>query len=119
METGRNSLSTVPPFQVSNFAPMSLLYKSKLTFVRLPRNHPEVVANLADLAKSISIMPTSGSVFTAQAPLLPVFFLGLLATVEEHVQLADAWFQQVIYTPVRSVSLTHLFAKNASFNSSN
>ncbi len=50
-------------------------------------------------------MPTSGPVFTAQAPLLPVFFLGLLATVEEHVQVADAWFQQVMHTPVRSVSL--------------
>ncbi|PMB64607.1 hypothetical protein BM221_009447 [Beauveria bassiana] len=69
---------------------------------RLPRNHPEVVANLADLAKTISIMPTSGLVFTAQAPLLPVFLLGLLATVEDHVQVAHDWFQQVIYTPVRS-----------------
>ncbi|KAM3451698.1 hypothetical protein MY3296_005110 [Beauveria thailandica] len=69
---------------------------------RLPRNHPEVVVNLADLAKTISIMPTSGLVFTAQAPLLPVFVLGLLATVEDHVQVAHDWFQQVIYTPVRS-----------------
>ncbi|KAM3549465.1 hypothetical protein MY1884_008728 [Beauveria asiatica] len=68
----------------------------------LPRNHPEVVVNLADLAKTISIMPTSGLVFTAQAPLLPVFVLGLLATVEDHVQVAHDWFQQVIYTPVRS-----------------
>ncbi|KAM3503076.1 hypothetical protein MY10362_004433 [Beauveria mimosiformis] len=68
----------------------------------LPRNHPEVVANLADLAKTISIMPTSGLVFTAQAPLLPVFLLGLLATVEDHVQVAHDWFQQVICTPVRS-----------------
>ncbi|KAJ6783549.1 hypothetical protein PWT90_10636 [Aphanocladium album] len=70
--------------------------------LRLPRNHPEVLATLSDLAKSISIMPTSGPVFTAQAPLLPVFLLGLLATVEEHEQVAHAWFQQVIRTPVRS-----------------
>ncbi|TQV97663.1 zinc finger-like protein [Cordyceps javanica] len=69
---------------------------------RLPRNHPEVVSNLADLAKSIAIMPTSGLVFTAQAPLLPVFFLGLLATVPDHAEVAHAWFQQVIHTPVRS-----------------
>ncbi|ATY67016.1 hypothetical protein A9K55_000592 [Cordyceps militaris] len=69
---------------------------------RLPRNHPQVVANIADLAKSISIMPTSGPVFTAQAPLLPVFFLGLLATVPDHVEVSHAWFQQVIHTPVRS-----------------
>ncbi|KAM0664359.1 hypothetical protein ACQRIU_006942 [Beauveria bassiana] len=69
---------------------------------RLPRNHQSVVDNIADLAKCISIMPTSGFIFTAQAPLLPVFFLGLLATVEEHVLVADAWFQHVIETPVRS-----------------
>ncbi|EJP60796.1 uncharacterized protein BBA_10254 [Beauveria bassiana ARSEF 2860] len=69
---------------------------------RLPRNHQLVVDNIADLAKCISIMPTSGFIFTAQAPLLPVFFLGLLATVEEHVLVADAWFQHVIETPVRS-----------------
>ncbi|KAM3554739.1 hypothetical protein MY1884_005958 [Beauveria asiatica] len=70
--------------------------------LRLPRNHQFVVDNIADLAKCISIMPTSGFIFTAQAPLLPVFFLGLLATVEEHVLVADAWFQHVIETPVRS-----------------
>ncbi|KAM3560712.1 hypothetical protein ARSEF4850_003538 [Beauveria asiatica] len=69
---------------------------------RLPRNHQMVVNNIADLAKCISIMPTSGSIFTAQAPLLPAFFLGLLATVEEHVLVADAWFRHVIVTPVRS-----------------
>ncbi|KAJ6779597.1 hypothetical protein PWT90_08513 [Aphanocladium album] len=70
--------------------------------LRLPRNHPEVLATLSDLAKSIAIMPTSGPIFTAQAPLLPVFLLGLLATVEEHEQVAHAWFQQVMRTPVRS-----------------
>ncbi|OAA38909.1 hypothetical protein ISF_09873 [Cordyceps fumosorosea ARSEF 2679] len=68
----------------------------------IPRNHQMVIENLADLAKCISIMPTSGFLFTAQAPLLPVFFLGLLATVEEHVRVANAWFQEVIETPVRS-----------------
>ncbi|KGQ02538.1 hypothetical protein BBAD15_g12251 [Beauveria bassiana D1-5] len=71
--------------------------------LRLPRNHQLVVDNIADLAKCISIMPTSGFIFTAQAPLLPVFLLGLLATVEEHVLVADAWFQHVIETPVRSL----------------
>ncbi|EJP60900.1 uncharacterized protein BBA_10143 [Beauveria bassiana ARSEF 2860] len=69
---------------------------------RLPRNHQMVVDNIADLAKCISIMPTSGFIFTAQAPLLPVFILGLLATIPEHGLVADAWFQHVIETPVRS-----------------
>lgn len=49
-------------------------------------------------------MPTSGSHFTAQAPLLPVFFLGLLATETVHKDVSMDWFEQVVQTPVRSVS---------------
>ncbi|KAM3565394.1 hypothetical protein ARSEF4850_001430 [Beauveria asiatica] len=70
--------------------------------IRLPRNNHMIIGNIADLAKCISIMPASGTMFIANAPLLPVFFLGLLATVEEHVEVANAWFEQVIRTPVRS-----------------
>ncbi|OBS17188.1 hypothetical protein FPOA_12280, partial [Fusarium poae] len=70
--------------------------------LRLPRNHPDVLANMDDLAKCIRIMPTSGQLFTAQAPLLPVFFLGLLATNPAHKEVSRAWFQQVTNTPVRS-----------------
>ncbi|KAG7403327.1 hypothetical protein Forpe1208_v016425 [Fusarium oxysporum f. sp. rapae] len=68
----------------------------------LPRNHPDVLAKLEDLAKCIKIMPTSGPHFTAQAPLLPVFFLGLLATTPEHKNIAKDWFESVVSTPVRS-----------------
>lgn len=71
---------------------------------RLPRNHPSVLANLTDLAKCIRIMPTSGSHFTAQAPLLPVFFLGMLATLPDHKNVSRDWFEQVVRIPVRSVS---------------
>ncbi|KAH7157718.1 fungal-specific transcription factor domain-containing protein [Dactylonectria estremocensis] len=70
--------------------------------LRLPRNHPELLSNMADLAKCIRIMPTSGSHFTAQAPLLPVFFLGLLATDPDHIGVSQAWFEEVVRTPVRS-----------------
>ncbi|SPJ85320.1 uncharacterized protein FTOL_11101 [Fusarium torulosum] len=70
--------------------------------LRLPRNHPEVLANLEDLSKCIRIMPTSGSHFTAQAPLLPVFFLGLLATDPRHKKVSKDWFEKVVQTPVRS-----------------
>ncbi|KAL7938629.1 fungal-specific transcription factor domain-containing protein [Trichoderma chlorosporum] len=70
--------------------------------LRMPRNHPEVVNNLTDLAKCINIMPTSGYNFTAQAPLFPVFLLGLLATTPEHASVAQAWFEKVTNTPVRS-----------------
>ncbi|GKU09921.1 unnamed protein product, partial [Fusarium langsethiae] len=43
-----------------------------------------------------------GPNFTAQAPLLPVFFLGLLATRPAHKEVSKGWFEQVIDTPVRS-----------------
>ncbi|KAL6917982.1 hypothetical protein FSHL1_009411 [Fusarium sambucinum] len=77
-----------------------IYYQCRL--LRLPRNHPEVLSNLDDLAKCIRIMPTSGTHFTAQAPLLPVFFLGLLATNPAHKEVSRGWFQQVTNTPVRS-----------------
>jgi hypothetical protein len=77
-----------------------IYYQCRL--LRLPRNHPEVLSNLDDLAKCIRIMPTSGTHFTAQAPLLPVFFLGLLATKPAHKEVSRGWFQQVTNTPVRS-----------------
>ncbi|KAL7910715.1 fungal-specific transcription factor domain-containing protein [Trichoderma velutinum] len=70
--------------------------------LRMPRSHPEVLDNLDDLAQCISIMPTSGYNFTAQAPLFPVFLLGMLATVPEHVSVAQTWFENVTSTPVRS-----------------
>ncbi|PHH84854.1 hypothetical protein CDD83_1263 [Cordyceps sp. RAO-2017] len=69
---------------------------------RLSRNHPAVVGNLADLARCIQIMPTSGYQFTAQAPLFPVFLLGMLATVPAHRNVSKTWFDEVVSTPVRS-----------------
>ncbi|KAJ4190098.1 hypothetical protein NW759_016739 [Fusarium solani] len=47
-------------------------------------------------------MPTSGSHFTAQAPLLPVFFLGMLATLPDHKNVSRDWFEEVVRIPVRS-----------------
>ncbi|CAI6098060.1 unnamed protein product [Clonostachys chloroleuca] len=70
--------------------------------LRLPRNHPDVIANLDSLARCIRVMPTSGSNFTAQAPLFPVFLLGLLATVPMHKEVSQKWFSSVVRTPVRS-----------------
>ncbi|CEJ91022.1 hypothetical protein VHEMI06765 [[Torrubiella] hemipterigena] len=72
--------------------------------LRLPRHHPDVILNLGYLAKCITIMPTSGSHFTAQAPLFPVFLLGLISTVPKHRAVAIDWFESVVETPVRSVS---------------
>ncbi|KAM4062882.1 fungal specific transcription factor [Hirsutella rhossiliensis] len=70
--------------------------------LRIPRNHPAIVENLADLARCICIMPTSGYQFTAQAPLLPVFMLGMLATNPDHKQVSKTWFDEVVSAPVRS-----------------
>lgn len=50
-------------------------------------------------------MPTQGRLFTAQAPLFPVFLLGVLGLQEEHRETSRQWFEKVIQTPVRSVSL--------------
>ncbi|EFY90455.1 hypothetical protein MAC_03449 [Metarhizium acridum CQMa 102] len=72
--------------------------------MRLPRNHSDVVSNLDDLARCITIMPTSGSQFTAQAPLFPVFLLGMLATKREHKAVSENWFDEVLQTPVRSTN---------------
>lgn len=73
-------------------------------FYRLPRSHPVVVLQMAYLAACISRMPTSGSLFSAQAPLFPVFLLGLLAVRSEHDLCASHWFESVIRTSCRSVS---------------
>ena len=48
-------------------------------------------------------MPTSGMQFTAQAPLFPVFLLGVLATLPEHKAVSSTWFNEVLQAPVRSV----------------
>lgn len=69
---------------------------------RLPRNHPEVISQLDDLSRCIIIMPTSGMQFTAQAPLFPVFLLGVLATLPEHKAVSSTWFNEVLQAPVRS-----------------
>ena len=85
---------------------------------RWPRNHPEVVPKLDDLARCITVMPTSGSHFTAQAPLFPVFLLGVLATVPKHKAVSSNWFDKVLQTPVRSVcfELLSIFAKRSLIN---
>ncbi|KAK2599063.1 hypothetical protein QQS21_005469 [Conoideocrella luteorostrata] len=67
--------------------------------LRLPRNHEEVVSHVDDLARCIMIMPTSGPQFTAEAPLFPVFLLGILATNSGHRAVSRNWFDQVVQTP--------------------
>jgi hypothetical protein len=87
---------------------------------RLPRNHEDVLSNLDDLMRCIRIMPTSGACFTAQAPLFPVFLLGVLATQHHHQDISRQWFDLVVQAPVRSVSFncllySHLVRANRCF----
>ncbi|RDA91253.1 hypothetical protein CP533_0649 [Ophiocordyceps camponoti-saundersi (nom. inval.)] len=69
---------------------------------RLPRTHSAVLSSLSDLARCIQIMPTSGYHFTAQAPLFPVFLLGMLSTDAGLRNVSKTWFDEVVSTPVRS-----------------
>ena len=61
------------------------------------------MATVDDLAHCVRIMPTSGIIFTAQAPLLPVFFLGVLGTTSKHREICKYWMDMVMKIPVRSV----------------
>lgn len=63
---------------------------------RLPRRHPEVIKLAGCLSYIIRRMPCVGELFTAQAPFLPVWILGLLSTEPEHRAVADRWFNTVI-----------------------
>ena len=74
-----------------------------------------------DLAGCIRIMPTSGPVFTAQAPLFPVFLLGSLAVDPKHEETSMKWFEEVLAVRVRSVSLHRIkiqFERIAKFEQS-
>ncbi|KAL0941850.1 uncharacterized protein CTRU02_204613, partial [Colletotrichum truncatum] len=70
--------------------------------LRLPRTHPEVLLQASNLAATIRVMPTSGYMFTAQAPFFPVFLLGIVAIEDEHSQCASQWFEAVTQTKCRS-----------------
>ncbi|KAH7247338.1 uncharacterized protein BKA55DRAFT_64539 [Fusarium redolens] len=67
---------------------------------RYPPSHPCVSRHLEALAKCIQAVPASGLHFTANAPILPVFLLGLLSAKNKGV--AQDWFERVLQVPVRS-----------------
>ncbi|KAL2756035.1 hypothetical protein ACRALDRAFT_2103886, partial [Sodiomyces alcalophilus JCM 7366] len=69
---------------------------------RLPRSHDQVLLHMTKLGACINRTPTSGSLFTAQAPFFPVFLLGLLAVKEDHIRSARQWFESVLQTYCRS-----------------
>jgi Fungal specific transcription factor domain len=64
--------------------------------LRLPRTHPKVIQHVHLLAGIVRRMPCAGPLFTAQAPFLPVFLLGLVSTLPEHRDAARQWFETVI-----------------------
>lgn len=76
----------------------------ELRVLRLPRRHKQVIANFEMLAACIRLMPTSGPLFTAQAPFFPVFLLGLMAPIQPPGlrRCAYDWFESVTSTSCRS-----------------
>ncbi|KAK7414009.1 hypothetical protein QQX98_007120 [Neonectria punicea] len=68
---------------------------------RLPRNHPHILMTLEELSRCIQTTPTSGPLFTAQAPILPVFLLGMLAFSADHRRVAREWFEKAVAEPLR------------------
>ncbi|KAF2456597.1 fungal-specific transcription factor domain-containing protein [Lineolata rhizophorae] len=65
-------------------------------FFRLPRSHAEVMTNCRRLSECVRRMPCYGPLFTAQAPLFPVFLLGLVSVSEEDFGIARNWFETVL-----------------------
>ncbi|KAF2458504.1 fungal-specific transcription factor domain-containing protein [Lineolata rhizophorae] len=63
--------------------------------LRKPRNHPLVQDILSRLCRYIDWMPTSGPLFTAQAPLLSVFIAGTVAFRPESRRIVRDWMESV------------------------
>ena len=67
-------------------------------FYRLPRHNMHVLLAMSQLQQCVERMPTTGTLFTAQIPLLPIFMLGLLSVEPGHRQTATRWFENVLET---------------------
>jgi hypothetical protein len=108
LEAGCPTLSSLQTSKVcSHRAAVGVVSPHNSKFPRVRRNDPRVLDRLSLLAECTRRMPCSGPVFTAQAPFLPVFLLGFLATKYSHRVAASNWFETVINaTSCRSVSAT-------------
>ncbi|KAL8714149.1 MAG: hypothetical protein Q9220_001877 [cf. Caloplaca sp. 1 TL-2023] len=63
---------------------------------RKPRKHPVVQERLNVLLRCIERTPATGELFTAQAPLFPVFIAGLVAFRAEDRQVVRDWFEATL-----------------------
>lgn len=70
---------------------------------RLRADDMDVRTILETLAMIIGYLPSDGEHFTAQAPIIPAFILGLLGT-DEQVGGVRRWVERVVRVPTRSVS---------------
>lgn len=48
------------------------------------------------LVKCVRRMPSTGTLFTSQSPLFPVFIMGFVAVDEADRDVARTWFQTVV-----------------------
>jgi hypothetical protein len=71
---------------------------------RRPRRHPKVQQPLKVLVECVRRMPSTGTLFTSQSPLFPVFIMGFVAVDEDDRDVARKWFETVLsYDTSRSV----------------
>jgi transcription factor-like protein len=61
-----------------------------------PRSHPDVQEPIERLFKCTAWMPHKGSLFTAQAPLLPAWIAGIIASTPEQRDIVRDRFETVI-----------------------
>jgi len=85
---------------------LAIIAYCQCRLLRYPRNHPEVIATLEDLHHCIRVQPTEGDLFTTEAPLYPVFLLGLLSTPENphHRSTSQKWMVTVTGNTRRSTA---------------
>ncbi|RVX74905.1 hypothetical protein B0A52_01182 [Exophiala mesophila] len=93
--TGKiNSRTTVVELTAESYTSAAELY-FLCRLLRYPRSHPLVRKTLSQLLECISYQPTDGILFTAQAPLFPVFVAGAVSLTEQDRKIVNAWFDGV------------------------
>lgn len=65
-------------------------------FLRKPRQHPDVRAELRTLLRCLDMLPSSGDLFTAQSPFFAVCMAGFVAYRPVDREIVRQWFLVVV-----------------------
>jgi hypothetical protein len=96
----------MPLLPVSGGRPREPNIRNLTLAKRRPRHHPKVQEALKVLVECVRRMPSTGTLFTSQSPLFPVFVMGFVAVDEEERDVARKWFETVLSCDTsRSVGL--------------